>query len=123
MSAFSAPRFGLSISANPDRSVVAVSGELDMATVPALECATLALLSATPQLVLELERTTFIDSSGYRLIQPLGARASREGGELTLIANSAPVQRLLELLGPPPGVRLAGGGHAREAGGSVGRTP
>lgn len=102
---------------------MAVSGELDMATVPALECAALALLSVTPRLVLELERTTFIDSSGYRLIQTLGERASSEGGELTLIANSAPVQRLLELLGPPPGVRLAGGGRAGVAAGSAGRTP
>jgi anti-anti-sigma factor len=102
---------------------VEVSGELDMATVPTLECAAVALLSATPRLVLRLERTTFIDSSGYRLIQTLGERASSASGELTVIANSAPVQRLFELLGPPPGVRLGDGCHAGEAGGSAGRTP
>jgi anti-anti-sigma factor len=88
-------------------SVLAVSGELDIATVPALESAAHRELEINgPRLVLDLDGATFIDSTAYRLIEGLAERARREGGELTLVAGCYPVQRLFQLLGAPRQVRL-----------------
>jgi anti-anti-sigma factor len=115
----SGPPFRLSIYRSNGDSVLAVRGELDLATAPALERAARELLVATPWLALDLEATTFIDASGYRLIQTLGERARRASGEVTLTGRSASVQRLLGLLGPPPSVRLAGGGVAPKAAASL----
>lgn len=102
-------RQGFSVSTSPVEggSIVAVRGELDLATVPALESEVDVQLEETPGLlVLDLAHTTFIDSSAYRLIEKLAKRIAGTGGELVLVVNTYPVRRLFELLPPPPGAKL-----------------
>ena len=67
------------IDENQDRLAVRVAGELDIATAPALESTLLhALDSEAASIVLDLERVSFIDSMGLRvLVWPRGSLVRR----------------------------------------------
>lgn len=63
-----------------------LSGELDLATVPRVEAAVDALLAdGSRDLVIDLSRLSFIDSSGLRLFIVLDSRAVSEDWTLGLI--------------------------------------
>jgi anti-anti-sigma factor len=88
------------------RAVVAVSGEIDIATVEPLHCAALGIARAAHprpdqalQLVLDLEGVTFLDSSVLHLLQHLYAEGIDRGWTLRLIVPAA--------LGPYRVLRLA----------------
>jgi anti-sigma B factor antagonist len=62
-----------------------VAGELDIATVPLLKQEAYALLArAARDLLIDLSRVTFIDSSGLSLFIALNDRARGEGWTLSL---------------------------------------
>jgi anti-anti-sigma factor len=91
----------LSISSEQDREmlrVVAV-GELDIATVGALERAVLDLEDNGQMIVLDLSGLSFIDSSGLRLVIDLNERYGGESDRLRVIAGSPAVERLLDIAG------------------------
>ncbi len=79
--------------------VIALSGELDLATVPVAEAELLRAEASQELIVLDLRGLTFIDSTGLRLI--IGAdRRARERGASFVIVHAVPqVRRLLELSG------------------------
>jgi anti-sigma B factor antagonist len=65
---------------------LALSGELDIATVPRLEDAVNATLTKDLQtLTIDLSGLSFVDSSGLRMFIVLDQRASAEGWTLRLI--------------------------------------
>ena len=78
--------------------VVAVDGEIDVATAPELERA-LAGVSAEKRVVLDLSECGFIDSSGLRTL--LGARsaAASAGGSLALVVADPGLLRVFEVVG------------------------
>jgi anti-sigma B factor antagonist len=80
--------------------VVRVGGELDIATAPALESNLLhAMDSEAASVVLDLERVTFIDSMGLRVLI-WAANASREDGDrLRIDCGVGAVGRMIELTG------------------------
>lgn len=79
---------------------LALSGELDIATVPHLEDALAAAEDARDgQLTLDLSDLSFIDSTGLRGILQLHARAEREEWSLVVVPGPAAVQRVFELTG------------------------
>jgi anti-sigma B factor antagonist len=80
------------------RTSVAVVGELDPATVPALERVWLDHARRGSLVVLDLRALSFIDASGLALLLRIDADARRDGIELRLMP-SARVVRLLELCG------------------------
>lgn len=80
------------------RIVVSAAGELDLATVDALEAAALDALASTEEVALDLRELTFIDSTGLQLLVRLDAIALAGGRALTL-APSETVARLLALTG------------------------
>lgn len=81
--------------------------ELDLASAPRLETAIgEALRSGSRQLVLDLSRLTFVDSSGLRLFLVLCRRSRSEGWRLTLTRPSAPVSTLFEIAGAEPSLPL-----------------
>jgi anti-sigma B factor antagonist len=83
-----------------DRTVVAIKGELDAYTAPALEAEIARLMDdAVTGIVLNLAETAFLDSSGLRAILTAQRKLQDHHGSLTLRTPSEPVTRLLEITG------------------------
>jgi anti-sigma B factor antagonist len=77
---------------------LAVHGELDLGTSPALEEA-IARAGSAARVDLDLSELSFMDSSGLAVL--IGARKRAESGELELTVGGANehVRRLMELTG------------------------
>src|SRR5258708_5818295 len=81
------------------RYVVAVRGELDLATADRLWTELEPLLSPRAVVVLDGTEITFLDSSGLRVLLQAGNRAASDGAVFRLVAPQPAVQRVLELAG------------------------
>lgn len=80
--------------------VAALSGELDMASAPALEEALAeARTDGVQQLVLDLRELRFIDSSGLRAVIAAVREARRSGHDLALIRGPDQVQQVFDITG------------------------
>jgi anti-sigma B factor antagonist len=77
--------------------VIAVAGELDLATAPALRAAVADALDAgAEQLWIDLRATQFMDSSGIHLL----VETERElGRRLVIVCPPGPVRRVLDIAG------------------------
>jgi anti-sigma B factor antagonist len=94
------PDLVLTTETDGDRTVIAIKGELDAYTAPALEEQIANLGSDSPvNIVLDLSETGFLDSSGLRAILTAHRRLAGEQSTLVLRAPSEPVTRLLEITG------------------------
>ena len=80
-------------------TVVQVTGELDIATAPALRDHLFALIRDGHPIVLELTGVEFMDSSGLEVLLRCHRGAELSGSELVLRRPSHRVVRLLELSG------------------------
>ncbi len=81
-------------------AVVAVTGELDLSTAPALSRSLADVLDQRPQRVtLELGRLEFIDSTGLTLLVRTSNRLKEHDGTLRLAHPTPPVRRVLEIVG------------------------
>lgn len=78
--------------------VVAVSGEIDLATAPQVRDALAPREDGETAVVLDLRETTFLDSSGIRVLVE-AHRAGEADGIPFSVAGSAPVRDLLETTG------------------------
>ena len=80
------------------RLAVRVEGELELATASELESALLrAMESGAESILLDLERVSFIDSEGLRVLF-WAARQSREDGDrLRIDVGSGHVRQMIEL--------------------------
>jgi anti-sigma B factor antagonist len=79
---------------------VVLSGELDLAGVPALERALDDAMQASDGvLLLDLCELDFVDSSGLTALLRTRALLGREDRELALICQHGPVRRVFELAG------------------------
>ena len=91
-------RFRCDVFPERDRVRVAPTGELDLATTPALEATIRELLeSGFDDVVLDLADLEFLDSTGLRLILMLHAAAGDGGYRLRLRPGPPVVQRVFEL--------------------------
>ncbi|HUB73013.1 MAG TPA: STAS domain-containing protein [Solirubrobacteraceae bacterium] len=82
------------------RAVVALAGELDMASAETLQQALDAQeLSAEPAVVLDLQQLQFIDSTGLRAVLAALERCRGRGQEFAITPGSPQVQRLLSITG------------------------
>ncbi|HEY1569608.1 MAG TPA: STAS domain-containing protein [Solirubrobacteraceae bacterium] len=88
----------VSVSRN-DEVIVALRGEVDLATAPLLE-RELALdpVRDARAVLVDLERVAFMDLTGLRPLLSL-VMATRPGHRVTITAGPPPVQRLLQLSG------------------------
>ena len=83
-----------------DRVVLALSGELDMASAPMLQTAVSeAGLEEKGLVVLDLEELQFIDSTGLRVILAVRKLCEEHGTELAVTRGSQQVERLLAVTG------------------------
>jgi len=88
-------------------AIIAVSGELDLASAPALESELeQAGRSESELLLLDLRELEFMDSTGLSVIVKAHQRLSEQGPSLYLIRGPQQVQRLLDLTGVAERLRL-----------------
>ena len=94
------PDFSCLASVDQGEAVVAVHGELDMSTAPALSRSLAGVLDQHPQrLTLELAALSFIDSTGLTLLVRTSKRLKEHEGALQLAHATPPVRRVLEIVG------------------------
>lgn len=84
----------------PDRVILALVGELDMASAPLLQSAVEeADLDSRELVVLDLSGLEFIDSTGLRVILAVRKTCAEQGQELAITRGSQQVERLLSVTG------------------------
>jgi anti-sigma B factor antagonist len=93
------PDFDVVSVSREDEVIVALRGEIDLATAPLLERELeLGPVRAARAVLVDLERVAFMDLTGLRPLVSLAIR-SRPGQRIAITAGPPPVQRLLELSG------------------------
>jgi anti-anti-sigma factor len=81
-----------------DRVLVALSGELDIATVARAERPVRELYErGFTSIVFDLRALTFIDSTGLKLLLRLDGLATANGCRFAIVAGDGAAHRLLEL--------------------------
>ncbi|MGH2930892.1 MAG: STAS domain-containing protein, partial [Solirubrobacteraceae bacterium] len=100
-------QFRVEVQRNDASAVVAVSGELDLASGPELEAELDRITGPDTQLlVIDLRRLEFMDSTGLSILVRAHQRLAEEGCEMGLVRGSPQVQRLLDLTGVAERLRL-----------------
>ena len=90
----------LSVRSQNGYTIAAISGDLDIASVPALREQLLGLLRPdASRIVADLSGVTFCEASGLAVLIGVGRRARLLGGVLRLAAPSPPVVTVLRLTG------------------------
>ena len=83
-----------------DSAVLAVTGEVDMASAPELERQLTRALGAGPGgLVLDLSRVTFIDSTAMTALIHALERLHQRGGHAHVVATDPRLRALFEVAG------------------------
>jgi len=83
-----------------EAAVVIPTGELDLATAPALEDALArAFEGGSGRVVLDLRELEFIDSSGLRTLLTARRRADEARSDFSLVAGHRGLERTLEIAG------------------------
>jgi anti-anti-sigma factor len=90
----------LEVTGEHGRTVVRVTGDLDLETAPQMLAAIEPTLdTGTGALVVDLSRLTFIDSSGLSALIRINQRMSAAGRELSIIAPGPPAAKTFEITG------------------------
>ncbi len=77
-----------------------VAGEVDSSSAPALRAALEnALAGGARELVVDLDRVTFLDSAGLCVLAATHRRADEEGFALRVLASTRAVMRPLQITG------------------------
>jgi anti-anti-sigma factor len=92
-----APPFAVEVERRDATVIVAVVGELDIATAPYLEQAFAGLEPDYETLVVDLSNCAFFASSGISILLEESHRAKTEGVELVVIKAQPQVQRMFDL--------------------------
>jgi anti-anti-sigma factor len=96
-----------------DSARLTPSGELDIATAPQLEQEVRSLLARSVRdVVIDLSRLTFIDSSALRLFIVLNERAGTEGWRLGFVRPVGQVASVFEITGAQDNLPFIDGGAA-----------
>jgi anti-sigma B factor antagonist len=90
--------FRVTISQHDRATVLATSGELDLASGPELE-AELERVSESELIIVDLRRLEFIDSTGLSVLVKANQRAQDAGRRFALVNGGSQIQRLLSLTG------------------------
>lgn len=81
---------------NGDRTVLAVHGELDLATIDGVRARLDALRAERRPVVLDLDGLDFMDSTGIRLVLQAAQDGAQTGWEFALTRGSYAVRRVFE---------------------------
>ena len=92
--------FRLEVRNQGPATVIAVSGELDLASSPALqEELDRAAGSDSQMLIIDLRELDFMDSTGLSVLVRAHQRIEEQGRQLAMVKGPQQVQRLLSLTG------------------------
>jgi anti-sigma B factor antagonist len=93
--------FSVRIEPHGEATVVVPTGELDLATAPALEAALARAFESAgaERVVLDLRELEFIDSSGLRTLLTARKQAEDAGAGFSLVAGHRGLERTLEIAG------------------------
>jgi anti-sigma B factor antagonist len=92
--------FEITDSGQPGVAVVAVRGEIDVATSPEMRHVLEELLEPRPGLlIVDLSDVSFIDSTGLGALVEAVTAARAGGGDLQLVVTQPHIMKLLELTG------------------------
>ncbi len=91
---------GLNLSERDGYAVVAVSGEVDVATVPRLREQLHSLVAqGDNRIVVDLEAVDFLDSTGLGVLVGALKRVRAAGGALQLVSTQARINKVFEVTG------------------------
>jgi len=94
------PRFGLEVRPDRARAVLVISGELDLATAPAVGEALDELWQlGWSEVVLDLAAVSFVDSTGLGTLLALFDAAESDGRRLAVGRTCPSLERLLTVSG------------------------
>lgn len=83
-----------------DRTVMSVSGEIDLYTAPRLHGELVTALAGGPvQLVVDMSGVEFCDSTGMNVLLAAHRRAREHGGDLELARPRPAVRKILQVTG------------------------
>lgn len=88
----------LSVAWDDDRCLLAVGGELDIATEAFLYDALTAALAVAGELTVDLDDVTFADCAGISVLSRAARIAHREGKRLTVRNHPPSVERIAEVV-------------------------
>ena len=92
--------FSLSVDEHNGRTVIAVRGELDLATAPQLEDTVLPVVRSGRDAVIDLRQLEFMDSTGVRVMVAAHLAAQEHGARLAVVrSDRGAVHRVLEVSG------------------------
>jgi anti-sigma B factor antagonist len=92
--------FGLKRVVSGDRHTIVLSGEVDLLAVPALQEAVRELCAErVSEIVLDLRRVTFMDSTGLKATVAAHQLCKRRGCTFSVIPGPTQIQTLFELTG------------------------
>jgi anti-anti-sigma factor len=91
----------LSVTVRRERGVAVAefTGEIDLTTIPGLRERLFELADSGQPLIIDLNRITFIDSSGLGLLVATARRASAHGASLHAVCSRPQTRKLLWLTG------------------------
>ena len=91
----------LSVTVRRERgaAVVEVTGDIDLTTVAGLRERLFALADEGQSLVVDLNRVTFIDSTGLGVLIGTARRADERGGSLNAVCSQPQPRKLLWMTG------------------------
>lgn len=86
---------------------IAVSGEIDLATVPELETAIDSVFSSNSHpLVVDLTESSFMDSTGLKTLVMANRKFDEDGRLFAIAVSGGPVSRLIDLSGVETSIRI-----------------
>lgn len=92
--------FDINVTTSGDKAEIAVVGELDFHSAPQLRETIVELVSqGVVDVIVDLSRLEFIDSSGLGILVAARNRTAERGGSLLLRSPSAQTSRVLEISG------------------------
>jgi anti-anti-sigma factor len=91
--------FEVRVTGNAGEAVIAVAGEIDMATARLLRQVMDGVCDGRERLVVDLTGTTFIDSSGLAVLVRAYHRLGRRPGAVVVHASDPDVRRVFRLSG------------------------
>jgi len=88
----------LSVQPHGDRATIHIGGEIDLATCPRLQAVVVDLVDrGCHQLIVDLERVSFLDCAGIRVLVDARRRVQEHGGSVRLVRPRPLVRRVLAL--------------------------
>jgi anti-sigma B factor antagonist len=89
----------MTVVSDPPSATVALDGEIDIATAPAIRRFFMAAISGGDvHLAVDMSGVTFIGAAGIGVLVATANRAREAGGSLSLLAPSRQVRWLLDIL-------------------------